>query len=152
DGSSTALLPVTVQSNALLGYTLSATDTSDVTGLACSIGGCAGSGIVDWTGTGPSPTVWNESGSNYGLGVTVLSSAHAPKNSAVWGSGTTARDFANNRYAGLKATAATTLHAPRRYIADTPDVTVLGLRARVSPTQRAGPYAGIITFTVVANP
>ncbi|MCB0878884.1 MAG: hypothetical protein KDC46_07885 [Thermoleophilia bacterium] len=150
--SSVAPLAVTVQSNAMFGYTLSATDGSDANALDCTVGGCAGSSIADWPGTGSAPTLWPDSGANYGFGVTVLDSTLAPKDATRWGSGITAGDFADNRYAGLDQSISTTLHATRRYIANTPDVTTISVRVRVAPTQIVGSYSGTVSLTAVANP
>lgn len=149
--SSTATLPVTVRSNALLGYSLHATDPSDRVSLTCTTGKCAGSGIPDWTGPAATPTTWPESGTNDGFGVAVLATTLGAK-LAAWGTGASAADHATNRFVGLRAGASALLHRTDRYLGTSPDVTTLALRARISATQPAGTYSGTMTITAVANP
>jgi hypothetical protein len=151
DTSATASLPVTVQSNALLGYTLTATDTSDTQGLPCSSGGCTGTSIVDWTGAPSTPTTWADTGANYGFGVTVLTTGLGTKSSS-WGTGSTVGDYVNNKYVGLRSTSSATVQSNPRFLGTAADVTTLGLRARVGATQLTGTYSGTITLTAVANP
>lgn len=149
--SSVESFDVTVQSNALFGYSLLATDTSDTAALSCTTPPCTGSSIPDWTGLPGTPSAWSDVGADYGFGVTVLGSTLTPKDSA-WGTGALASDLTLNRYVGLRSGTPTTLHAPDRFVANTEDVTTIGLRVRVDPTQMVGTYQGTIMLTAIANP
>jgi hypothetical protein len=151
DASSAGTVDVAVESNAFTGYALSATDTSDLAGLSCSTGACAGSSVPDWWGSDSTPSTWAESGSNYGFGITVLGTGFGTR-LAKWGSGSGATDYAANRYAGLRSSSSVLLHRTDRFFDDAPDVTTIAWRARVSPTQRSGEYATTVTFTAMANP
>jgi hypothetical protein len=44
------------------------------------------------------------------------------------------------------------LHTTDRFLDDVPDVTTVGWRSRVGPTQVAGTYAATVTLTATANP
>jgi len=143
----------TITTSNATGYTLTATDVSDTAGPVCSVGGCTGLNIPDWTGTDAAPTTWTVgttgAGGYFGLtvlGVTGGTSVKLPK----WGTGTLATDFVLNKYAGMRTTT-TTVHARNTFYAPADTVTI-AYRTIASGTTIAGVYNEVITYTALANP
>src|SRR5690606_15663246 len=104
NGDAFVSLTVSVQTDASDGYQLSVDDADSSDGLVCSSGPCIGAGIVDWTGTPASPTVW---AAGVGSGITVRHATSGGRDPR-WGpgTGTSETDIADNYYAGVPATAA----------------------------------------------
>ncbi len=150
DATATSVIDVTT--NNATGYSLYATDPSDSWGLEQP----AVDTFPDWTGSVATPTTWTAGTSGY-FGITVLCAATSTtcsstgtKDTARWGTGFTATDFAANRYAGL-TTASGLLHQRTTFDAATSYV-VVGFRANASNGEQPGSYATTISFTAVANP
>jgi hypothetical protein len=149
----TATSVITVTSNNASGYTLDATDASNTGSASCSAGACAGLWMPDWSGTSATPTTWaaGSAGAGGWFGVTVLSvTGTTTTKLAKWGTGTTATDFANNKYAGL-TTSASTLHSTSSYFSGSDTITT-AYRAIASTSTVAGSYSATISYSVVANP
>jgi hypothetical protein len=149
----TAITTVSVTTSNSNGYNLTASDTSDTTGMQILP---AGDTLPDWTGTMATPTTWAASTSGY-FGLTVLCVNSGPpcvgvgaKDTAKWGTGTADNDFVNNKYAALKTTPGT-IHNRATYSAATDTVTV-GYRANFSSAESAGTYTTTVTYTGTANP
>lgn len=144
----TATTPVTVSTNNAYGYTLEVRDGSDADGLTG-----ASDTFVDWTGTDAAPSAWASgvSGADGYFGMTVLTvSGFTTSKLAKWGTGTTATDFTNNRYAGMKASSGVIVHTTAGYSSGTDTVTV-AYRGNASATTLGGNYASVLTFTATAN-
>jgi hypothetical protein len=140
----TAQSTLTVTTDATTGYTLQATDSSDTIGMDQP----AVDTLADWTGTDAAPTIWTAgTGGYFGIGVL---SATGGKDTARWGTGTTATDFANLRFAGLRTTS-TTLHQRTTYSA-TPDTIVTDYRATFSSAETPGTYSTSVVYTATINP
>jgi hypothetical protein len=143
----TALSVFSVSPNSPGGYQLLVRDESDGWGFD-SVGGAT---IPDWTGTSAAPSAWaaNLGG---GFGMTVLGvTGPGAKDTARWGTGSTPTDFANNRYAGLKATSDVLAHQRTSFSAGTDTVTV-GWRVDVTSGQAATTYDATTNWTAVALP
>jgi hypothetical protein len=135
---------VTISSLNETGYTLSATDASDTVGLT------GASNIPDWTGTNATPTTWPiGTGGYFGLSVLSVSGTTTTKDPK-WGTGSTANDFTNNKYAGLRNSTAVTLHN-RPDFSTLDDVITFGYRVSSSASTPAGAYSSTVTITVVPN-
>lgn len=147
DGASTST--VTVTTNALNGYTLSATDEDD----AWAARTASNDQVLDYAAPCTAPTAW-AAGTAGGFGVTVLgATGGATSRLAAWGPGTNiaATDYVNNRYCGLDLGTSSTLHVRTGPYAGSDTVSV-GYRVNVAAAQRAGSYSGVISYSVVANP
>jgi hypothetical protein len=142
DGS--AATTVTISTNNATGFTLNATDASDTTGMAQGVVDT----VPDWTGTAATPTTWVAgTGGYFGLTVTA---ATGGKDTARWGTGVVATDYANNKYVGLRTTS-TMLHQTSTYSAAATTVTT-GYRVDFSGAELPGTYTTTVTYTGVANP
>lgn len=144
DGTATSVLSVTTDN--ATGYSLTATDGSDTGSLVHSN---ATDTIPDWSGTPAAPTTWSAGTSGY-FGVSVLSATQG-KDTARWGTGATATDFPNLKWAGLQSTTATELASRSSYSSGTDSVEV-AYRANPAASQQGGTYSGSVAFTLVANP
>jgi hypothetical protein len=145
--NATGTSTITVNTNSPGGYQLFARDESDAWGADSATTPT----IADWTGTSASPTVW-ASGVAGGMGMTVLSvTSPAAKDTARWGTGSTATDYVNNRYAGLKATTDTLAHQRTSFSAADDTVTV-GWRMHAPTSQAVTSYDATISWTAVALP
>lgn len=144
DSTGTTTLTVTTDSSG--GYRLTARDESDLWGSDAPTGGT----IPDWSGSSATPTAWPIATPG-GMGMTVLQvTSPAPKDTR-WGTGTTANDFANNRYAGLEASTDTLVHERLSFSSPSDTVTV-GWRIDVPTGQADGLYDAAITWTAIALP
>jgi hypothetical protein len=84
--------------------------------------------------------------------MTVVSvTSAAAKDTARWGTGSTATDYVNNRYAGLKATSDTLAHQ-RTSLSGATDTVTVGWRMHVPSTQPVASYDATISWTAVALP
>jgi hypothetical protein len=106
--------------------------------------------IPRWTGA-PTPTAWpaGTAGAGY-FGVTVLA-ATGGKDTARWGTGTSATDYANLNYGGLRKTVDLALHSRATYSAAT-DTIQLGWRSNPPLATPPGSYSGTVTLVALANP
>lgn len=136
---------VTVGTTDPQGYTLHVTDTSDVASLTCPCGGS----ISDWTGTNAAPSVW-AAGTAGGFGVTVLDAPAGRLGKWGTGTGTTATDFVNNAFAGLRSSTTTVLHSTTS--ASGPANVIVGWRVNVPPAQPAGAYSATVSISAIGNP
>ncbi|MBC7460852.1 MAG: hypothetical protein H7287_05780, partial [Thermoleophilia bacterium] len=135
-----------VQTDALNGYQLLATDGSDTSAMSCVCGGA----LPDWTGTNTTPTQWPALTTSFG-GLTVRNATGGRL--AKWGAGTgtAENDFsAVNRYAGLRSTD-TLLHERTSYSAAT-DTVLMTFRIDASSSQQGGAYTTTVSLTALANP
>lgn len=145
--NSTGTSVISVSTNSPGGYQLLVRDESD----AWALDAAGGATIPDWTGTSATPTVW-AAGTSGGFGMSVLAvTGPGAKDTARWGTGSTATDYTNNRYAGLKATIDTLAHQRTSFSAGTDTVTV-GWRANVGATQLAASYDATTSWTAIALP
>ena len=135
---------VTVSTNDRAGYTLSAKGPDDVWGMD----GPGASVLPRWTGAPDAPTTWTAGSSGY-FGLTVLS-ATGGKDTARWGTGVAASDFANLRYVGLRLNEPSVLHRRSTFSAATDSITT-SYRANAALAQQAGSYSATITYTAVPN-
>jgi hypothetical protein len=145
--NATATTVVTVTTDNPTGYTLRASDTSDSWGIV------GGSNVPDWTGTGATPTTWTAGTSGY-FGITVLgATGGAVSRLAKWGTGTntTATDYVNNKYAGLKATSDVDLHVRNGTYLPSDTVTT-AYRFSPAGAHFVGAYSMSVTYTAIANP
>jgi hypothetical protein len=127
------------------GYTLYGRGESDTWTLTSGT-----YGIPRWTGA-PTPSTWptGAPGAGY-FGVTVLS-ATGGKDTSRWGTGTTASDYGNLKYGGLRKTVDLALHSRTTYSAST-DTVQLGWRGNPPLATPPGSYSGTVTLVVLANP
>ena len=132
-----------VSTSAARGYTLQTTTIVD--GRGPWSGTVA---IPTWAGTPGTPSSW--SAGSPGFGVTTLS-ATPGKDTARWGTGTTATDIANLKYAGPSHTTPTSLFSRTSYSAAT-DTVVMGIRANAPANTKPGFYSTTLTVTAFANP
>ena len=137
---------VSITTNSATGYDLSVHDEHDTWGANEP----GGNTIPDWTGTSATPTAWAAGTAGY-VGLTMLAETGPGTKDAKWGTGTTATDFVNNRYAGLDASVDTLVHERLGSSAGTDTVTV-SWRADVAATQRAGAYDATLTWTALGVP
>lgn len=146
-----ASTPITVTTNATHGYTLLATDGSDANGGGLLPG--FATTIPDWTGTNATPTAWaaGANGTTGYVGVCVTGVTGPAARLAKWGSGTTAFDYVNNRYAGLKLGSSTTLHT-RPTLSVAPEDVTLSVRLGVGTAVPSGTFQDTITVVALANP
>ena len=144
DVTATNTLNITT-TGATTGYTVTANDGNDAVGMTSGV-----NTILDWSGTDLAPSVW--ASGNAGFGVTVL---HATGGRlAKWGPGTntSATDFVNNKYAGLKGSSEVTLSNRTGVGVVTNDTAVISFRAQPSASQVAGVYTTTVTYTATAYP
>ncbi|MCW2972280.1 MAG: repeat-containing protein [Thermoleophilia bacterium] len=135
-----------VQTDALNGYQLLATDGSDTSSMTCVCGGA----LPDWTGTNATPTQWPALTTGFG-GLTVRNATGGRLAKWGTGTGTAESDFsAVNRYAGLRTTN-TLLHERTSYSAAT-DTVLMTYRIDVATAQQGGAYATTVNLTALANP
>ena len=150
----TATTVVTISTTSSSGYALTSTDASDTGAATCTVGSCAGAWIPDWTGTGATPTTWaaGTTGGAGHFGLTVLAvTGQTTTKLAKWGTGSTATDYVNNKYAGLRTTPST-LHVTTGFNAGNDTVTT-AYRAIAAPSGTlAGSYSAAISYAAVANP
>lgn len=135
---------VSVTTDAANGYQLSATDPSDTWGMEQPTVAV----IPDWTGTDADPTPWPAGSAGY-VGVSVTA-ATSGKDTARWGTGTTATDVDALEWAGLRTTA-TQLHARTGYSTAADAVTV-AYRANPGANTPPGTYSVAVAYTAVAVP
>lgn len=128
-----------VATNAANGYTVGLSDGSGTD--SSMIHTDATTAILDYAGTIAVPTSWTGTG----VGITLFA-ADTSKN-AKWGTGTTYND-ANNKYAGVPATA-TTAHTVTGFHASA-DTSTWGFEIDVPNSQKTGVYSGDVTFTATA--
>ncbi|MCW2927078.1 MAG: putative haloacid dehalogenase-like hydrolase family protein [Thermoleophilia bacterium] len=136
---------ISITSDSASGYSLQATGDSDARGMTHS-GGVHG--IPNWTGTDATPTTWATGVAGY-AGLTVVA-ATGGKDTARWGTATTATDFANLRFAGMRTTP-TTLFTQPGFTGGTEQVDV-AFRSNPSPSTPSGTYSANVSFTVTALP
>jgi hypothetical protein len=136
-------LDVQVTSSVTFGYKLYVSDTSDTVGMS-------GTGTMpDWTGPWNSPTSWPAATYGY-FGLTLLA-APGGKDTAAWGTGTLANDYANLKYVGVRNTTPTMVWERTSAFVGT-DTVSLGVRAAPNTSITSGAYSTTLTITAIANP
>ncbi len=143
--SNTASTTVTVSSNAINGYQLLSSDTSNTWGISDGT-----TDVPDWTGTVAVPSVWAAGTFGY-FGATVRSATGARL--VKWGTPGgpyPEADYTNNRYAGLNTTPQV-LHLRAGHVTAAETV-VITWRFAPLVAQTAGNYAVPVTLTLIANP
>ncbi|MCW2972279.1 MAG: chromosome condensation regulator, partial [Thermoleophilia bacterium] len=135
-----------VQTDALNGYQLVATDASDTSAMSCVCGGA----LPDWTGTNATPTQWPALTTSFG-GLTVRNATGGRLAKWGTGTGTAETDFsAVNKYVGLRSTN-TLLHERTSYSAAT-DTVLMTYRIDVGTAQQGGAYSTTVNLTALASP
>jgi hypothetical protein len=146
DAGSIATTSIDVTTNAVNGYSLSASMTNSGA-MRCSVGACTGSTIPSLAG---GPRVWPAAERGF-TGISVLDATFGRGSS--WGpvvSTVDPLDVVNNRYVGLPSGY---LFGSSRYNPDGETETIdFAIRSSPAATTPAGAYAATITFTVVASP
>lgn len=140
----TATTEIVVDTNSEHGYQISAHHSSP--GYTDTLRHTDGVTYIqdkdDFDGTGSSTEPWL----GIGFGFSVYSATE--KDTAIWGTGVDETD-ANNRYTGFPDSSIVVHSVGTNVVSD---ITKIGYKADISSVQKAGSYAGNVTYSAVVIP